>query len=206
MTSDEMIVEFRSRLDESTGYDRLVELQQKYEMLNASILFLANNLDADRHLQSLVSSGGAITLPKEVNPIVLPSDYLKFHDVYESGVTAQRYNTAQMVNHRDSVIYRNPYNVPPTDMLTCAFDGKETLFVFNETRPVEITWRYIVLPATITSAVNTDLSDRYHGLVVDYAEYLGWIQLDDTARANAVLQSVMAQIVRLNPKQEEIKS
>ncbi len=201
-----MIVELRSRFDEPLGVDRLVSEAQKYEYLNSASLFLANNLDADRHLQSLVSTGGEITTPDEVNSISLPSDYLKFYDVYDFSSTAARHSVAQMIDHSNGYILRNPYRRPPDDILTCSFDGKSNLFVYNSTRPSSIKWRYVKLPTTIASGVETDISDRYHEILLDYAEYLGWIQLDDVPRANAILGSVMAQIVRLNPKQQEVKS
>ncbi len=207
-----MIVELRSRFDEPLGVDRLVSEAQKYEYLNSASLFLANNLDADRHLQSLVSIGGLISVdevghvPYESNIISLPSDYLKFYDVYDSTSATTRHSVAQMVDHSNGFILRNPYRRPPDDVLTCSFDGKSNLFIYNSTIPVSITWRYVKIPVTIAIGVETDIADRYHEILLDYAEYLGWIQIDDVPRANAILGSVMAQIVRLNPNQQEVKS
>jgi len=201
-----MIVELRSRLDEKVSTDKLITLAQKYEKLNASALFLANNMDADRFLQSLINTGGVISSPKEVSILSSPAEFVKFHDVYDSTSTATRHRIANMVDVAMGPILRNQYTRPNADVLTCAFDGKSYLFCYNETIPSSLTWRYIKEPVTISASQETDIEDRLHELLLDYAEYLCWIQLDDTARANSILQTVMAQIVKMNPKQEEVKS
>ena len=206
MLTAQMIVELRSRFDEKVLTDKLISLAQKYELLNSASLFLANNLDAERHLQSLVSNGGQITTPAEVNLISLPSGYLKFYDVSDYTDVASRHSVAVMVDIKMGPILRNPYTRPNSDILTCAFDGKTKLIVYSSPRPTSILWRYIKIPVTIASGVETDLSDRYHELLLDYAEYLGWVQLDDVPRAGVMLKTVMAQIVKLNPKTEEVKS
>jgi len=204
-----MIVKLRSRIGESVDVDRLLTLAQKYEVLNDSALFLANNLDPVLHLQSLVSTGGVISVdevghvPYEVNSISLPSDYLKFYDVYDSTGATTRYNSSHMVDWKMASIYRNPFRKAPADILTCAFDGSSRLFIFNETIPVSVTWRYFHLPVTITDSVETDISDRYHDLLLDYAESLAWVKIDDVARANSALERSMAKIMRLNPQTEK---
>ena len=202
----QMIVELRSRLDEKALTDKLITLAQKYEKLNASALFLANNMDADRFLQSLINTGGVIASPAEVNILGSPIGFVKFHDVYDSTSTATRHRIANMVDVSMGPVLRNQFTRPNAEVLTCAFDGKSNLFVYNETIPSSLTWRYIKEPVTITESQETDIDDRLHEILLDYAEYLCWVQLDDPARANAIMQSVMAQIVKLNPKQEEVKS
>lgn len=206
MTSAEMIVELRSRLDEKPLTDKLITLAEKYEKLNDSALFLANNLDADRHLQSLIGVAETFYTVTEVLSMTIPSDFLKFHDVYDATSTSTRHHIARMVDPSMGPVLRNQYNRPPEDVLTCAFDGNNKLFTYNETLPSALAWRYVKEPDAISSSSEVDLADRYHDLLLDYAEYLCWVQLDDAPRGDLKLNAVMAQIKRLNPKQEEVKS